>query len=744
MNRREFLKVSALAGGGMMLGISFAGCASRQQREMADVARQSGAFRPNMYLTITPDDRVLVDVEKSEMGQGVLTSHSMLVAEELSIDLDRIEASSAPAAPQYRTNYGMQQTGNSASVAESYVPVRKAAAAARMMLVAAAAKRWGVSPADCAARKGRVRHKKSGRQLRYGELVGEAAKLEIPDDPPIKSPDEFEVLGTGKGRVDAVEKVDGSGVFGIDVEVDGLVKALVIHPPVFGARPRSVEAKAAKEMDGVVDIVPFERGVAVVAEKYWQAKRAAAAVEIEWGSSRADGLDTDEVATKAAEAARKEGSVQSEAGDIDDALADPDVRVVEAEYSAPFLAHSAMEPQNCTAHVRDGEVEIWAPTQGQTVCQEVAARIADVDREDVTVHTTLLGGGFGRRVAPDFVFEAVSVSKAVGRPVQVIWSREDDTRGGYYRPINHNAVRAGLDEDGMPVAWYHHHVSQPIIPDVSPWVASTFPDWVPMVARRVIAKSVRGALSSGSTPELVAMEGAHLSYDIPNTRLEFTPVRTPIPVCFWRSVGHSYNAFVVESFIDELAHAADQDPVAYRRELLDDEHKRLRKVLEVAAEHGNWGGELPEGFGRGVASHSSFGSHVAEVIEAGVVDGKIVVDKVVCAVDCGMALNPDIVRAQMESGIIYGLSAAIEQKITVTDGQIDQGNFDTFGALRMHQSPDIEVHIVDSGNEPSGVGEPGLPPAAPALANALFDATGMRLRSMPFDDALSAKLEEPT
>lgn len=741
MDRREFLQVSVLASGALALGVSFAGCSSGAQRRVQNIAEQTGAFRPNMYLTITPDDRVLVDVEKSEMGQGILTSHAMLVAEELGVDVERVEASSAPSGKEYQTSYGLQLTGGSTSAVESYVPVRKAAASAREMLVGAAAAQWGVDAGECDVENGIVLHAKSGREVRFGELTRAAAEVPIPDDPPIKEATDFEVVGTESQRVDGREKIDGSAIFGIDVEVPDMVNAVCIHPPVFGAEATSVDADQARSMPGVVDIIRLSCGVAVVAEKYWQARRAAAAVDVEWNEPIMTGLDSDQVRRAAAEAAQKPGREQFGEGDVGIMDERGDLTIVEADYTGPYLAHATMSPQNCTVHVRDGEVEVWAPTQAPTVVQEALARALGVSRSDVHVHVPLLGGGFGRRAVPDIAVEAALIAKEVDRPVKLTWSREDDTRGGYYRPINHNALRGAVDDEGNAVAWRYHNVSQSIVPDQGRPLGAVFPDWVPMRARGIKSESVFALIQSGSIPEIAAMEGAKPPYDIDHVSLAYTPIRTPVPVTFWRAVGHSHNGFVVESFVDELAHAAGADPYQFRRQMLGDEPEIL-EVLDLAADIGDWGEPLPDGFGRGIAVHHSFDTPVAQVIEAGLVDGAIEMRRIVCVVNCGIALNPDIVRAQMEGGIIYGLSAALRQKITFTDGRIDQGNFDDYPMMTMSDTPEFEIHIVDSTDDPTGVGEPGLPPAPAALANAIYDAAGIRLRDMPFEDALAEFAEE--
>jgi CO/xanthine dehydrogenase Mo-binding subunit len=738
MNRREFLRVSVLGGGAFLMGVSFAGCASPNTRRMKEAVASDGTFQPNAYVSVTPDDRVLVGVGKSEMGQGVFTHHAMLVAEELEIALDNVEPFHAEAGPEFQM-LGLQQTGGSSSVRETYEPFRRAAATARVMFVAAAASRWGCSVGECEAREGAVHHRPTGKKLRYGQLTRDAARQEIPDDVPIKYPADFKLLGKAKKRVDLVSKVTGEAEFGLDFEVDGMVKALVIRPPVIGQKVDSFDAQAAKEMRGVRDVFAFDRGVAVVADKYWQARRAAPKVEVRWASTPMQRFDTDHLREAARAQRDGDGVVLRDDGDVDAAFEEA-ATIVEATYEAPYLAHAPLEPQNGTAYVQKDRVDIWAPVQWQSAAQGDVAIMLDMPRDQVHVHTTMLGGGFGRRLVIDYIIEAVLISKQMGLPVQVVWSREDDMRGGYYRPFSHTRVRGALDADGKPTAVRYHSMSQSLL-DLDQWLPAMLPEWMPRVTKMMMARTMQNVVDSDSLPNVLATEGAFdANYAIDGWKVEYTQIHADVPVSFWRSVGHSFNAFAVESFIDELAHAGERDPLELRRELLADDERRLG-VLERAAEMGRWGEPVEEGpadetWGRGIAVHKSFGSYCAQVIEAGVVDGEIRVRKVACAIDCGVALNPDIVAAQMESCIAQGLSAAIWQKIDFEQGQVQQGNFDTFPFIRMHQTPQIDVAIIDSDASPTGVGEPGLPPVAPALAGAIFAATGKRLRTMPFCDAL--------
>jgi isoquinoline 1-oxidoreductase subunit beta len=747
VNRRTFLRMTGLAGGGLVLGVSTAGCADRHVMKMNELAATTGEFKPNVWLTITPENRVIVAVDKVEMGQGVFTSHAMLVAEELDFPIERIDPIhvtdpdfeySIGEAGVETGGLGLQITGGSSSMAETFVPVRQAASSARGMLVAAAAEKWGVREGDLVVGGGYINHVASGRQAAYGDLTKEAARQEIAE-PKLKRQGEFKVLGTEVGRVDARSKSDGSASYGTDVDVPDLVKAVVIHPPQLGGQVTKLTATKARGMRGVVDVFAFERGVAVVAKKHWQALAAARTVQVEWGPGDTAGFSTETLRAASLKRLGEPGTSIRDDGDVEAALARSDVKVVEGFYEVPYLAHATMEPQNCTAHVQEGRCTLWVPCQSATLAKEVAARCLGTSRSDVEVHTTMLGGGFGRRNSLDFVLEAVVLSRRMKRPVQVLWSREDDTRQGYYRPAAVTRMRGAVDTQGRPVALSYRSASQSLLVDQSAFVGGIFPEWIPLVARRWLTRAYLGVNLSGSLPDILATEGARdTPYAIENLSVEHVPIETPVPVSFWRSVGHSFNGFTMESFVDELAHLAGTDPVAFRTHLLKESPRHLA-VLKKAAEVGGWGQPLPDGFGRGIAVHKSFSTYVAEVVEAGVVDGKIQVRKVVAVVDCGFAVNPDIVRAQVESAVIFGLSAALMQKITIQDGVVTQGNFDTYPALRMFQCPPIEVTVIQSSRKPTGIGEPGLPPVAAALGNALFDATGVRLRSLPFDAAALTK-----
>ncbi len=700
VTRRAFLETAGAAGAGLV--ISFYLPSGLRFRSPT-----AGPFAPNAWLRIGEDESVLVIVDRSEMGQGVTTALPMLLAEELEADWSRIRIEFAPADKAY-TNpmFGMQGTGGSTSVRAAYTPLRKAGAAARELLVAAAAQTWGVEKAECRAERGAVVHARSKRRLTYGKLVTKAATLGAPPDVPLKDPKDWKILGTRVRRLDTPPKVDGSAQFGIDVKVPGMLVAVVARSPVFGGKVTSFDAAKAKAVPGVRQVVQISSGVAVVADGYWPAKKGRDALAVTWDEGPTASVSSATIAQLFGQRAEQAGAVARHAGDPDGTLGSAPAKV-DAVYDLPFLAHATMEPMNCTAHVRADGVDIWAPTQFQTGAQGFGAKIGGVTPDKVKVHTTYLGGGFGRRFELDFIQEALETSKAVGAPVKVIWSREDDIRNAQYRPANHHRMRAGLDANGQPVAWTHRIVAPSIM-------ARVFPDTV----------------KNGLDEEAVE-GGVGMPYAIPNVHVDYLLTDTGIPVGFWRSVNNSYNAFAVESFIDELAHAAKKDPYEYRRDLLGKAPRHLG-ALNLAASKAGWGTAPPAGRARGIAVYKSFESYVAEVAEVSVAsDGAVKVHRVVCAVDCGPVVNPSIVEAQMESAIVYGLTAALYGEIAIEGGRVKQSNFHDYQMLRLAEMPKVEVYIVPSTDAQGGVGEPGTPPIAPAVANAIFAATGKRIRKLP-------------
>lgn len=726
MRRREFLQVALSGAGAMLVGVS---CGSPATRNMRASAEANGDFRPTHFLTITPDDRIRVGTIKAEMGQATHTTHAILVAEELGVDIGRIEVFNAVSGPEWGL---LQVTGGSTSTPDAWDPVRTGAAAARTMLVAAAATGWQCPPGECKVDNGVVVHEKTGRKKRFGELVTGAAKLDIPTELTLKTKDEWTVIGKRHKRVDLMAKVTGAPVFGMDFAVKDMLKAVVLRPPVFGGEMVSFDAAEAKGMVGVVDVFEIEFGVAVVAQKYWQAKRAAAKVKVEWDLGKNARLDSKRLAESAERYSQGRGVNQREDGDLDEALAAEGVKTVGGVYQGPFLAHASMEPLNGAAHVTDDEVHIWSGNQSPTFILGNVARMVGVPKEKVFIHTTLMGGGFGRRSVIDFSVMAVAVSARLKRPVHVIWSREQDTQGGFYRPLMLARMTGAIDGDGKPVAFGAHAMSQSLFK-----LESLIPDFLPgFLTSQAIARAAGHMEYSASLPNILATEGlATMTYDIPNVRVDYSQIRVNVPVTFWRSVGHSVNAFATEGLMDEMAHAAGKDGFEFRRGLLSTDPRKLM-VLEAAAELGQWGAPLDEGWGRGIAAHTSFGTYCALVVEAGVVDGKIKVRKVAAALDCGIVLNPDQVEAQIDSSIIFGLSAAISQRIDIVEGRVQQGNYHDYPALRMFEAPEISYRLIESEESPTGVGEPALPPVAPALAAALFQATGKRLRSLPLRDAL--------
>ncbi len=702
LTRREFLKTGAVAGGGLILGfcLPLGGC----RREMAE------SFAPNAFIRVGRDGAVTFMVNHSEMGQGVYTSLPMLIAEELECDWRKVTVEAAPVDPAYNhTAMSIQMTGGSSSVRSEWERLSKAGATAREMLVAAAAMTWKVDPSSCRAENGKVVHK-SGRSLSYGELVDTAAKMPVPKEVRLKNPDMYKIVGKPLHRLDSPAKVNGEAQFGLDVKLPGMLTALVARPPVFGGRVKNFNADKAKAVPGVREVVQVPSGVAVIADGFWAAKKGREALEIVWDDGEGARLSTAGMREEYAKLAATPGAVARKEGYPEQALAKA-ARQISAEYEVPYLAHATMEPLNCSVDLKADSCDIWTGTQFQTIDRNAAAALAGLKPEQVRIHTTFLGGGFGRRANPhsDFVVLAVEVAKAFKKPVKVVWTREDDMKGGYYRPMWYDRLAAGLDGNGKLVAWRHTIVGQSIMAG-TPFEAT-------MTKNGIDATSVEGARA--------------IPYAIPNLLVDLHSPKKPVPVQWWRSVGHSHNAFVVESFLDEVARAAGKDPFEFRRALLADK-PRHRGVLELAAQKAGWGKPLPAGHGRGIAVHESFGSFIAQVAEVSVgPKGKVSVHRVVCAIDCGRIVNPDTIAAQMESGIVFGLSAALHGAITLKNGRVEQGNFDTYPVLRIDETPRIEVHIAPSMEKPGGVGEPGVPPIAPAVANAVFAVTGVRVRRLP-------------
>jgi len=706
--RREFLQTTA----GLVIGFHLPW--------RGDVGPQPDAsFAPNAWLRVGTDGIVTLTVDKSEMGQGSQTGLAMILAEELEADWSTIRLGPVPENPAGWSR--RMSTGGSTAIHGSWDLLRKAGATAREMLVSAAAAAWDVDRAGCRAEQGAVIHTPTKRRLPYGKLAARAARLPVPPDVPLKDPKQFRLLGTRTTRLDTPAKVDGSAVYGIDVTMPGLLVASIERCPVFGGTIKRYDATKAKALPGVRAVVELEpspwtgkdgawgvgcaAGVAVVADTYWHAFQGRKALEVEWNEGEAASLGSDGIRAELARLADQPGVEAKKVGDPVAALAGAAQRL-DAVYEVPFLHHATMEPMTCTAHVQANGCDVWAPTQNQTRAQEVAAELAGLPKEKVRIHTTFLGGGFGRRLEPDFVSEAVRVSKAVGAPVKVIWTREDDTQHGFYRPASYNRFAAGLDAAGNPVAWTHRVVGTPIRLKFGP-----------------LPKGLDGSLVDGAED---------LPYGIPNLLVDQVAADfLPIPRGFWRSVGISHNAFVVESFLDEVATAAKKDPYELRRALLKDKPRHLR-TLELVAEKAGWGTPLPAGRARGIAFAEWQPTVCAQVAEVSVDSGGVVhVHRVVCAVDCGPVVNVGQIEAQMQGGIVYGLTAALYGEITIDHGRVTQGNFIDYPMMRINEMPAVEVHVVPSTEKQGGIGEPSVGPIAPAVSNAIFAATGKRIRKLP-------------
>jgi isoquinoline 1-oxidoreductase beta subunit len=723
LTRRQFLQATGLAGGGLTLAIGLpAGGGFGGRWAYAQQAEEQFPYPPAAFIRIGADDSVTVLINKLEFGQGVFTSMAMLIAEELDCDWSKVRAQHAPAAQVYANpKFGIQMTGGSQSISSSWNQYRTIGATARLMLIEAAAQQWGVAKARLDTRKNMVIEiGGQKRRASYGSLAEAAMKLPAPLRAGVKAdPKDFELIGKPTRRIDSREKVNGRAEFTIDKRLPGMRVAVVARPPVFGGRVAKFDAEKAKAVKGVLAVVPVQvdrggTGVAVIADGYWPAAQARDLLTIEWtlpvGVTSGDQLaQYRQLAQQPGLPARREGDANALAAAA---------RRIDAEFTFPYLAHAAMEPLNCVVDLHEDKLNVWCGSQFQTVDQVLAASAAGLKQEQVNLVTTFAGGGFGRRASPasDYVVEAVRVAKAmkaagVDAPVKVIWSREDDIKGGYYRPLHVHRVSVGLDEKGMPSAWQHTIVGQSILKGTA--------------FEKVMVKD---GIDSVTTEGVV-----DTPYRLPNMQVTVHHPEVNVPVLWWRSVGHTHTAFVMETLIDEMAAAAKQDPIAYRLALLDDTHRRHRAVLNLVREKSGWDKPAPKGRARGVAVHESFGSVCAHVVEVAVDGSRIRVRRVTSAIDCGTAVNPLTIEAQVQSAMVFGLSAALYGKITLANGRVEQNNFNDYPVLRFDEMPQMAVHIVPSTAAPTGVGEPGTPPIAPAVANAVFAATGKRLRNLPLD-----------
>lgn len=703
ISRREFLKTT-LAGAGLTIAASMTPFGSRL---LSAQEVKEGLFNPNVWIQITPDNIVTIVVNKSEMGQGVSTSLPMIAADELEADWKQVRFLEAPGGNKYiDPNWGMQLTGGSTSVRHMFEPLRKASAAAREMLRIAAAQTWGASVNECAVSKNTVRHTKSGKSLTYGQLCEKASQLPVPENPPLKEESQFKLIGTSMLRLDVPDKVSGKAIFGIDSFVPDMLYATIARPPTIGAKIVSYDKVAAEKIPGIQKVASIDQGIAVCATALDLAWKGRDALKAKWDKGSNPELDNEMLEKTFLDHLKKEGAIALNRGSAENALTQA-VKKIEATFVLPYLAHVTMEPMNCTAHVMENRCDIWVPTQNQSGVLQVAQKLTGLKPEQIHIYTTYLGGGFGRRGFVDYVEEAIQISKATGKPIKLIWTREEDIQNDFYRPGYCCMIEGGIDDKGRITAWSHKIVVQSIFEHFAPQM-----------------------IKNGIDP--AAVDGiAEMEYEIPNLHVEYVKMDLPIQVGFWRSVGNTQNAFVKETFVDALAHAANRDPLEFRLNHL--KNPSARRVLQVAAEKAGWGKPSPKGQARGIAHHFSFGTQVAQVAEISLnkKEGSIKVHRVVCAISCGPMVNPNIIIAQMKGAIIMGLSAAMKEKIDFANGGVQTENFYNYNELRMNEVPEIEVHLVKSKDAIGGIGEPGLPPIAPAVANAVFKAAGIRLRNLP-------------
>lgn len=711
-DRRLFLKTMAAAGGGLMLQIAIPSARARDASTTS-----AAAFEPNAVVRITADGKVYMAMPYVEMGQGTYTSIPMLIAEELEVDLKDVILEHAGADDKRYMNpaLGFQVTGGSTTMRIAWMPMRQAGAAARMMLVQAAAQQWQVDPASCRAEHGTVIHTPSGRKLGYGALADAAAKLPLPDVKTVvlKQPKDFRLIGKVTRRLDTPEKLNGSAEYGIDVQLPGMKVAALAISPVLGGRLASLDQTAALKVPGVHQVVKLDDGAAVIADNYGAAHKALLLLDLRWDDGPNAKLSSADIVADMVRAADASSAKVRNEGDPEKAFGSA-ARIIEATYEQPFLAHATMEPMNCTVHITADSCEVWTGTQVITLARAVAAKVTGLPLEKVTVHNFLLGGGFGRRLEIDGVERAVRIAREVKYPVKVIWSREEDIQHDMYRPYFYDRIRAGLDSNGAPVAWSHH-----------------------VTGSSVLGRFMPAAFNNGWDSE--TLDGAETPpYAFKSIKVDYTRHEPPhIPTAFWRGVGPTHNVFVVESFIDELAAAAKADPLQYRLALLK-QNPRAEQVLKLAAQKAGWKGSHAGKTGRGLSVQFAFGTYMAMVVDAHIQDGEVRVSRVVCALDCGVVVNPDTVQAQVQSAVIFGISGALYGDVTFKDGRVEQTNFHDYRVLRMHETPVIETYIVSSSEAPGGMGEPGTSALMPALANAVYAATGTRVRKLPIATALAA------
>ena len=734
-SRRQFIKKSSITGTALLIGFQLPSCNSNRTDFPTLKADHNNLleYEPNAWIRISADDTITVIVNHSEMGQGITTALPMIVAEELDADWSKVKAEIAPAESVYKNpTFYTQMTAASTSVRTSWKILRKAGAATRQLLIEAAAQTWQVPVSQCYSDKSRVFHTPSEKVLRYGQLLAQARKLNVPENPVLKNPEDFRLIGTNTPRLDSEIKTTGEAKFGIDIKVPEMLTATVIHPPTFGAELDSFNSDRTMKIPGVKKVVSIDRGVAVVATGFWQALEGARALNIKWTESETIFADDEKIRQRWHQLEKEPGKTRYERGESGDFFENPENDSLQATYILPYQGHATPEPMNCTASVQENRCDVWVPTQHQDATQETASRITGLDYDRVFVHTTYVGGGFGRRISVEHVEEAVQLSKKLKVPIKVIWSREEDTRNDPLRPASYNILKAVLNSRGLPIAWNHKiigadhmaHQLQKLLPSMLPY-------WVPRFLRNTIT-SMAEVFVPRYFPGKMAIEGAiPTPYDIPNVQIDFVNDDPGVPLGFMRSVAHANTAFVVESFLDEIAFSSGKDPFEFRAELLAKSPRAL-KVLKLAANKAGWGRKRPKGIFRGIAFHDFQDTFLTFVAEVSISESKeIKVHRFVCAVDCGIVINPKIIAAQMESGIAFGLTATLKSEITIKNNRIEQSNFDDFSILTMEEMPEVETYLVKSGEPPTGIGESAVPLIAPAVANAVFAATGKRLRKIP-------------